>query len=272
MLIAQISDTHIKAAGKLAYRRVDTAALLQRCVAHLLTLDPAPDLIVVTGDLVDLGHAEEYRLFRTLLAPLPQPCLFIPGNHDEREAFRAAFADTATLPQEGFLHFSIDSPYPLRLIGLDTLIPGKGSGELCAARLAWLEETLARGTPKPTLILMHHPPFETGIGHMDALGLRGADDFERIVARHPEIEGILCGHLHRPIQTTFGQRRVMCAPSPAHQVTLDLRPNAPSRFCMEPPGYYLHRWDGRRLVTHHVVIGEHEGPYPFFDAEGQLID
>ncbi len=272
MLIAQISDTHIKAAGKLAYRRVDTAQKLQRCIEQLRQLDPAPDLVVITGDLVDLGHPDEYRRLRQLLAPLSQPIVAIPGNHDERDAMRAAFSGDGYLPASGFLQFAIDDAYPLRIIGLDTLIPGQGCGALCAKRLAWLETTLARRPSRPTLILMHHPPFATGIGHMDALGLSGADDFERLVARHGQVEAILCGHLHRPIQTTVGQRRAMAAPSPAHQVTLDLRPSAPSRFSLEPPGYFLHRWDGRRLVTHHALIDAYEGPYPFFDADGRLID
>jgi 3',5'-cyclic AMP phosphodiesterase CpdA len=272
MLIAQITDTHIKRPGRLAYRHVDTAAMLRSCVEAVRRLDPQPDLVVMTGDLVDLGHPEEYAWLQTLLAPLGLPLLVIPGNHDEREALRAAFAGAGYLPQEGFLDFVIEDRFPLRIIGLDTLVPGQGGGELCAERLAWLEQALSREPARPTLILMHHPPFLTGIGHMDAIGLRGREDFERIAARHPQIEAILCGHLHRNIQTLVGGRRAVTAPSPAHQVTLDLRPDGPSRFSMEPPGYLLHSWDSGRLVSHSVVLGEYEGPYPFFDDQGNLID
>jgi len=92
MLIVQITDTHIKLPGKLAYRRVDTAQMLRACVAELLALDPQPDLIVHTGDLVDIGLAEEYAHLRSILAPLQVPILAIPGNHDARESMRAAFA------------------------------------------------------------------------------------------------------------------------------------------------------------------------------------
>lgn len=272
MLIAHISDPHIKRPGKLAYRRVDTAAMLQRCVAELLRLDPQPDLIVLTGDLADFGLAEEYAHLKTLLAPLSAPLLAIPGNHDEREAMRTAFADGGYLPAIGFLQFAVDDRFPLRIVGLDTVVPQEGRGELCAERLAWLDEALARQPHRPTLLLMHHPPFATGIGHMDDIGLTGREAFAEIVARHPQIELILCGHLHRNIQTAVGGARVLTCPSPAHQVALDLRPDAPSCFRMEPPGYLLHRWHDGRIVSHSAVIGNYAGPFPFYDPDGALID
>lgn len=272
MLIAQITDPHIKAPGKLAYRHVDTAAMLQRCVAEVLRLDPQPDLVVLTGDLVDVGRAEEYAYLKTLLAPLRQPLVVVPGNHDERGAMRDAFAGEGYLPASGFLQFAIDDAGPLRIVGLDTVVPNEGRGELCAERLAWLDETLARQSGRPTLLLMHHPPFVTGIGHMDAIGLSGREAFAEIVGRHSQIELVLCGHLHRNIQTTIAGRRVLSCPSPAHQVALDLRRQAPSRFRMEPPGYMLHWWNEGRMVSHSVAIGDYDGPYPFFDGDGRLID
>ena len=151
-------------------------------------------------------------------------------------------------------------------------MPGSNGGALCAQRLDWLEKTLAREPGRPTLLLMHHPPFVTGIGHMDAIGLAGRDAFEKIVARHAQIELILCGHLHRNIQTSVGGRRALTGPSPAHQVALDLRNEAPSRFLMEPPGYMLHCWNDGRMVSHSAAIGDYDGPFPFFTTEGQLID
>jgi 3',5'-cyclic AMP phosphodiesterase CpdA len=272
MLIAQITDTHIKLPGQLAYGRVDTAAMLAHCVAELCALDPQPDLIVLTGDLVDLGRPEEYEHLRALLAPLRSPLVVVPGNHDERGAFRAAFADHAYLPADGFLQFSIDNAdQPVRMLGLDTLVPLEGRGELCAARLAWLDDSLAQAPQRPTVILMHHPPFVTGIAHMDALGLTGREAFAGIVSRHPQVELILCGHLHRNIQARVGGRAAMTGPSTAHQVTLDLRPAAPSTFSMEPPGYLLHQWHGHGFTSHHANIGRHAGPFPFFAEDGQLI-
>ena len=272
MLIAQITDPHIKVPGKLAYKRVDTAAMLRDCVAEVHSLKQPPDLILLTGDLVDLGSAEEYVHLRSILAPLRQRIVVIPGNHDARDAMREAFRDGGYLPGEGFLHFAIDDEYPLRIVGLDTVVAGQGSGELCAQRLQWLDETLARAPDTPTLIMMHHPPFDTGIGHMDAIGLKGKEGFAAIMRRHPQVELIICGHLHRSIRATVGGRPALCCPSPAHQVALDIDPDAPSAFRMEPPGFMLHWWSGTGLVTHTATIGQYEGPYPFFDANGRLID
>lgn len=272
MLIAQITDTHIKLPGKLAYRKVDTASTLHRCVQELLALSPQPDIVLLTGDLVDLGRPEEYEHLKSILAPIRQRVIAIPGNHDEREAMRDAFRDGGYLPTEGkFLQFAIDD-YPLRLIGLDTLIPGQGGGELCHERLDWLDRALAERPDVPTLVMMHHPPFVTGIGHMDKIGLSGREAFAGIVARHDQVELILCGHLHRTIHAQVGGRPALTCPSPAHQVALDIHPDAPSRFRMEPPGFMLHWWNEGQLVTHAAVIGDYDGPYPFFDADGKLID
>jgi Icc protein len=273
MLIAQITDTHIKLPGKLAYRKVDTAAMLEVCVQHLQSLKQQPDLILLTGDLVDLGRPEEYDHLKSILAPLKQRIIAIPGNHDERDAMRDAFAGGYLPTQRGsFLQFAVNDDYPLRILGLDTLIPGQGGGELCAERLDWLDETLKQRPDQPTLVMMHHPPFQTGIGHMDKIGLQGANEFERIVAQHAQIRLILCGHLHRVIRADVGGRSALTCPSPAHQVALDIDPEAPSRFTMEPPGYMLHWWNDGRLVSHTVAIGDHDGPHPFHGPDGKLID
>ena len=273
MLIAHITDTHIKLPSQLAYGRVDTAAMLARCVDHIRKLDPQPDLLVVTGDLVDRGLPQEYAYFQKLMRDVGVPMVVIAGNHDEREAMRAAFAADGYLPPSGFLHFCLEgTSYPLRIIGLDTLVPLQGGGALCAQRLAWLDSTLSEQPGQPTLVMMHHPPFVTGIEHMDQIGLVGREAFAQIVSRHPQIELILCGHLHRSIHTQVCGRRVLTCPSPAHQVALALGPGAPSTFQMETPGYMLHWWTGKELVSHTVAIGDFAGPYPFFDATGELID
>ncbi|MFA9439171.1 phosphodiesterase [Uliginosibacterium sp. sgz301328] len=262
MLIAQISDSHVVPAGGLASGIVDTGRMLADCVRTLVAFSPRPDLLVLTGDLVDTGAPEEYSRLRELLQPLGMPMLAIPGNHDERAAMRAAFADQGWFEDEEFLHYVVQRG-ALRVVALDTVVPGEGRGELCPRRLAWLARTLAAQPSMPTLVLMHHPPFETGIGFMDALGLTGRDAFEEVVARHSQIRLILCGHLHRSIQTTVSGCRVLTAPSPAHQVTLDLRADGPETFIMEPPGFMLHRWTGRQFVSHLAFTGPFAGPYPF---------
>lgn len=271
MLIAQITDTHIKLPGRLAYKTVDTAGMLRVAVEHLVKLPTQPDLIVHTGDLVDFGTPEEYAYIRELLAPLRTELIVIPGNHDERGEMAKAFQDAGYLPASGFLNFSVRRG-PLAIVGLDTVVPGQGGGELCAERLAWLDRTLSVSQDVPTLVLMHHPPFLTGIAHMDALGLKGREAFAAVVAKHPQIQAILCGHVHRSITSVVGGRLAMISPSVAHQVALDLSPDGPSAFRMEPPGYMLHRWSAGQLTSHVAVLGAWPGPFPFFDADGNLID
>ena len=272
MLIAQLTDTHIKPAGRLAYRRVDTGAYLRRAVAQVAGLAPRPDVVLVTGDLVDAGLPEEYALLRSILEDLPRPYYVIPGNHDERKALAAGFRDHAYLPRDGeFLHYVIDE-HELRLIGLDTIVPGAPGGEMCAERTAWLAARLAEAPDRPTILFMHHPPFATGIGHMDAMRLADEARLAAVVRRHPQIVRVLCGHVHRAIQAPFAGTTASIAPSTAHQVALDLRPHGPSAFVLEPPGFQLHLYDARvGLITHTAAIGAYDGPYPFHD-EGVLID
>lgn len=272
MILAQLTDLHVKVPGKLAYRRVDTAAHLARAVAAVNALDPQPELVALTGDLVDFGLPAEYEHLRELLAPLRAPYLVLPGNHDDRDALRAAFPEHDYLPRAGFIQYAADYG-PLRLVALDTVIPMRSDGELCAARLAWLDRTLAAAPGQPTVVMMHHPPFLTGIAHMDEQGLAGREGFAAVIARHRQVERIVCGHLHRSIQCRIAHTVASTCPAPCHQVALDLRPDGPSAFMLEPPGYQLHQWiDGTGLVTHTVVIGEFDGPYPFHDAAGELID
>jgi 3',5'-cyclic AMP phosphodiesterase CpdA len=272
MLIAQLTDTHIKPAGRLAYRRVDTEACLRRAVAQVASLKPRPDVVLLTGDLVDAGRPEEYALLRSILEDLPKPYYLIPGNHDERRALAAAFRDHAYLPQDGeFLHYAVDD-HPVRLIGLDTIIPGEPGGAMCETRTAWLAAQLAKAPDRPTILFMHHPPFKTGIEHMDAMRLADEDRLAAVVRRHPQVIRVLCGHVHRAIQAPFAGTTASIAPSTAHQVALDLRPQGPSAFMLEPPGFQLHLYDEQSgLVTHTAAVGAFDGPYPFFD-EGALID
>jgi 3',5'-cyclic AMP phosphodiesterase CpdA len=263
-VLAQISDLHITSQGSLSYRVVDTAAMLRACVADLMHLKQRPHAVAITGDLTDGGRPEEYAALRELLAPLTMPVYVIPGNHDDRAALREAFADHTYLDQaREFIQYAIDE-HPLRIVALDTVIAGESGGELCAERLAWLERTLALEPDTPTVVLMHHPPFLTFIGHMDVFALRDPQALASVIARHPQIESILCGHVHRPIEVRFAGTRASTAPSCAHQIVLDLAVDAPSRFVMEPPAYRLHAYAAATgLVTHTAYIGDYPGPYRF---------
>lgn len=263
MLLAQISDMHVKAEGELLYRRIDTPGFLEQAVAHLNALDPRPDLVVATGDLVEGGKPEEYAHLKRLLAPLAMPVHLIPGNHDARDALREVFADHTYLPADGFLQYAIEG-LPVRLIALDTLVPGKGHGELCKERLDWLEARLAE-SDRPTILFMHHPPFDCGISAFDGMRLmQGEARLAELVRRHGNVERVMCGHVHRPIQVRWAGTMASIAPSTAHQATLDLADKAPLSLMMEPPGLALHLWrPGTGLVTHVSYVGTYVGPQPF---------
>ncbi|AMJ63802.1 phosphodiesterase [Bosea sp. PAMC 26642] len=270
MLIAQITDLHIRPRGKPAYRVSETNALSERALDVVARLSPRPDLLVITGDLTDCGLAEEYAVLQAMLSRLDMPVLVVPGNHDRRETLTAGLAlDPRQVLDGGFVQFVADIG-PMRLIGLDTLVPGQSAGALCATRLAFLDQALAGAGDQPVAIFMHHPPFACGIAHMDAIRLLdGAEAFAAIVSRYPNIERILCGHHHRPIVTRFAGTIAQIAPSVTHQVTLDLSDDGAATFHMEPPAYLLHSFrQTAGFVTHTAYVERFAGPYPFvLDAD-----
>ena len=273
MLICQISDTHIKANRRLVYERVDTAGALERCVAEIQRLKQRPDVLLFTGDIGDYGTAGEYALVRELLAPLAMPVYLIPGNHDSREQMRASFPDHAYMAQSpNFIQYAVEE-YPVRILALDTAIPKKSAGELCEERLDWLDEKLRQAPDRPTLVMMHHAPFATGLSYMDGIGLiSGTERLGSIIERNPQVERIVCGHLHRTIVRRFHGTVASTCTSPAHQSDLDLEPGATPMFRMEPPGFQLHFWTEQMgLVTHTVTIGDFDGPHPYF-RDGKRLD
>ena len=270
MLIAHITDLHIRPRGKPAYRVSETNALTERALDAVANLRPRPDVLVITGDLTDCGLAEEYEHLQSLLRRMEMPVLLVPGNHDRRETLVAGLTlDPHTVRDGGFIQFVADLG-PMRLIGLDTLVPGESHGALCETRLAFLEAALAGAGAKPVAIFMHHPPFDCGIAHMDAIRLLdGAEAFAAIVTRYPNVERIVCGHHHRPIVTRFAGTIAQIAPSVTHQVTLDLSDDGPATFHMEPAAYLLHSYrPDVGLVSHAAFVERFPGPYPFvLDAD-----
>ena len=272
--IAQISDLHIKPPGSLAYGRVDTAAALERCVAALNVFRPKPDFVVISGDLADTPTAEEYQHLKRLLAPLELPYAGIPGNHDSRELMREAFASQPYASSSAPLNQRIEVG-GLDLLLLDSSVPGKPHGALEAPTLHWLEETLAASPVRPALVFLHHPPFETGIWHMDRQNLGNAAEFATVIRRHPRVQRIATGHVHRAALTTFAGVATTICPAPNHAVDLDLAQLREPSFEVEPPAFHLHAWfpgEGfGSVVTHQVPIGDFDGPHPFFGADGKLL-
>jgi 3',5'-cyclic AMP phosphodiesterase CpdA len=127
------------------------------------------------------------------------PVFVIPGNHDARQPLRAVFRADGYLSADGHLHYAVED-YPLRLVALDTLVDGKHHGSLGPDQLAWLDATLAAQPERPTIILMHHPPFATGITYMDNYSVDDAAAFagnRRLSLRRGARRGRLITNLRR---------------------------------------------------------------------------
>lgn len=260
MLIAQISDLHLRGDGSLLNDCVDTEAALANCVDHLNGLAPRPDVVLATGDLVDEGQPEDFAALRRALDRLEMPVHVIPGNHDDRDGLRRAFADQPSLPAEDeFLHYTVES-HPVRLTGLDTVIPGECGGRMCEARLDWLDARLAEQPERPTLVFMHHPPFVTGIGFMDEPSFDGSAALEAVIRRHPQVRQIVCGHIHRSIHTRWAGTAAAVAPSVVFQMALELRDGAPSAYVLEPPAISLYLWRDGTDPTSYTSLIDRFGP------------
>jgi 3',5'-cyclic AMP phosphodiesterase CpdA len=265
--LLQLSDPHITVKGELAYGRVDTHGMFAKAIKAIEGLAIQPDAIVITGDLVYRGAKAEYQALKALLEPIKIPIYLLPGNHDSRELLREVFSEHAYLSCFGSEPICYDIALPgRRVLCLDTSIPGKSHGALCQAQLEWLDQELGAGDDTPVVIAMHHPPFKTHIDYMDRIGLlEGQEKLIAILERHRHVDRVIAGHLHRFIVARIAGCAAVTAPSTAHQIALNLTPDATGMWIMEPPGYLLHVWEGKKqTITHQVSLAETMiGPYPF---------
>jgi len=264
MLIAQLSDPHVRPDGVLYQDVADSNAQFAAAIAQLHALDPRPDLVLLSGDLVDKGMPSEYAKLRELLDGLEIPALVIPGNHDDRDVFRNAFRDHGYLPSAGPMHYAVGTHGPVRIVALDVTLPGLHHGAIDDAGARWLDEKLAEEPARPTIVMMHQPPFATGIPYLDPYACRGGERLAAVVSRHRQVERIVCGHVHRFMLLRFGERLLCTAPSTTTAIALRLRPDASPASHLEPPAFLLHHWRPETgLLTHLLPIGAFPGPYPF---------
>lgn len=264
MLIAQISDTHITAAGEKAYGIALTAENLRICVEHINQLHPRPDLAIITGDITYQGLVAEARHALSLLDKLTMPYFIVPGNHDDRSVLQGVFGEQTQqhLYKDSFNY--VIPGYAMRLIGLDSTIPGEPGGEICDRKIKWLDERLQENTHIPTVLFMHHPPMKFGVLETDEDGFKGADALGEVVEKYANIEAVLCGHVHLEAQSRWRGTRVTSAPATGLRLVLDLTMELPSSFNLDAPAYLLHYWSPQNeLITHSVSTRKLPGPYPF---------
>ncbi|KXF83140.1 phosphodiesterase [Enterovibrio coralii] len=262
--ILQITDTHIVAPPNKVSKVLDTYSLFQQAVNKInkdLVKLGKIDAIIVTGDISDRGDEESYKAFQELITQLHIPYFVIPGNHDRREAMRTCFTSlqSTNLSEEiNWIHAFPD----LDVIGLDTVIPNSGAGRLSETALTFLADSLQQSKDRPALIALHHPPFESGIQFMDAIGLDGANAFSEILAQSERDIRVICGHLHNSIVCSVGGKTVLSSPSTASSFVTDHRDNAPVGFTQQAGGYMLHEWNNG-FRSSYLTLAESGPLYPF---------
>jgi 3',5'-cyclic-AMP phosphodiesterase len=248
--LVQLSDPHVGSLWSGDGSGVDDAAeALARALASVeRTLGGAPDAVIVTGDIAHTGTDAEYELAKALLDGIGVPVHAIPGNHDDRAGLYRHFPLVGIESSE----FGYAVPVgPLRLVGLDTTVPGSAHGALDGERVAWLDETLGEDGRAPTIVAMHHPPLLTGVPSLDAIGIDAVQRaaFGEAVAGHPQVQLIIAGHVHRTIVSSLGGATVLAIPSTDIQLALDLEADE-LRLVHEPPCFALHLFVEGRIVSH----------------------
>jgi 3',5'-cyclic AMP phosphodiesterase CpdA len=238
MIIAQISDTHLALDTPDAEQRIRDFALT---IAHINALDPAPDVIVHTGDIVHNGRQDEYAQAVATLAKARAPVYVLAGNKDNRANLRAAFSACGYLaPESGFVAYAIDD-YPVRLIALDTLSAGSNKGDFCPERIRHLIDLIDAETAKPIAVFTHHPPFEVTVGP-DPLHFETRDvmsGLRRALQHSGRVIAVFSGHVHRAAAGHVGGIRATVMPC----IATTLRKGDYPADLRRSPVYHVHRFD-----------------------------
>lgn len=256
MLIAQITDLHIGFDGP---DKPDlNTERFQQVLTHIGELSVTPDLMIISGDMIETGNHWAYNRLKELLAPIEIPYYFAMGNHDDRLSFEDVFKTGLFDPY--FLNYTIEE-FDLRIIVLDTLETHQHGAGFCEDRAQWLSKTLEQDPNRPTLIVLHHPPIETGIGWITASKeAEWVKRFTGVISGYDNIVQILAGHIHRNISQRLGNTLVTVTHAVAPQVALDLAPIDPSQpdnrvlLTDATGGYSLHQWNGQVLTTHSIHL------------------
>lgn len=254
MRIVQLSDLHLQPAP--LYSGVDPWLAWQAALDRIAALEPAPDLLLLSGDLANDGAAPTYARLAASLAAAGWPFALLPGNHDGRAALRAAFPGQAWA--DGRLLCQRVDCGELTLLLLDTLVAGEEWGDFGDAHLAWLDAHCPAG--RRVVVTMHHPPCALGIAGMDRIACRGGERLAAWLAGRPQVEAVWCGHVHRLVVSTFAGKMLLTAPATVHQIALV---DGPLAWTAEPPGLLVHDLaPGRPLSSHYLpVAGAPVVPY-----------
>ncbi len=263
--IVHVSDTHLLAGNVPLGGRYDTAANLGRTLESVERLGIRPDAIVFTGDLTDLGEPEAYRALKAAVEPvaarLGAPIAWVAGNHDERSALRRDLLGLEPTDQPVTGVWDLGG---LRLVALDTSVPGWHHGDLDDAQLTWLRGILSTPSPLGTLLALHHPPLPSHVPLFDILELRDQRRLADAIAGS-DVRGILAGHLHHSTSGTFAGIPVTVAAATCYTMNL-ARPATEVNGMDAGQSFHLvHVYDD--TITHAVVPVTDAETADFFSAE-----
>jgi 3',5'-cyclic AMP phosphodiesterase CpdA len=238
MIIAQISDTHIALDTPDADQRIRD---FERTIADINALDPAPDAIVHTGDIVHNGRPDEYAQAASTLARARAPVYVLAGNKDDRANLRAAFSTQGYLaPDSAFIDYAIED-YPVRLIAVDTVSSASNRGDFCAERARRLIKLIDAETKRPIAVFAHHPPFEVPVGP-DPLNFETPEIMERLrqaLLHSGRVIAVISGHVHRGAAGCVGNIPATVMPS----IATTLRKGEYPAHLKTRPVYHIHRYD-----------------------------
>jgi 3',5'-cyclic AMP phosphodiesterase CpdA len=200
--LVHISDTHLLGGVRRLYDRVDAESHLRELLARLEATGRRPDALVFTGDLADLGEPEAYARLRAVVEPVAErlgaAIVWAMGNHDNRAAFRAGLlGEAGDAPVDRVVELG-----GLRIITLDTSVPGAHHGEISDAQLDWLGAQLATPAIDGTILALHHPPIPSVLDLAMSVELREQPRLARVL-RGTDVRSILAGHLHYSSTATF---------------------------------------------------------------------
>lgn len=226
-----LSDTHLVADIHQQHHGVNTYDCLQRALAQVECLEPAPAFLIVTGDLINDDNPHSYQHLKQLTARLPIPTYFAVGNHDFRQPFRHILLGETTPSADPYYYVFEACGY--RCIVLDSLVPGEVGGAIDAVQLAWLMATLATAPQQPTILFVHHPPVPTGVAWLDEHVLANSEEILDVLAPHKQVRRVFFGHVHMALQLSARGVHCTSVPSSCYQFNAQGDP----KVLPGPPGY-----------------------------------
>lgn len=263
--LVHISDTHLLAGGARLHDRFAVEDNLRRALRRVEQTGISPDALVFTGDLTDLGEPDAYARLRSIVEPfaaqLEAPIAWVAGNHDERPQMRRDLLDEE--PSEKPIHHTWDLD-GLRLIALDSTVPGWHHGDLDEAQLEWLAAELAEPAPLGTILALHHPPLPSHVPMFDILELRGQDRFAEVI-EGSDVRAVLAGHLHYSMHGTFAGIPVSVAAATCYTMDVAREPQRVNGMDAGQAFNLVHVYDD--TITHTVVPVDGADPAGAFSPE-----